>query len=204
MSPPRPIPPHPDLDLVSDETVWDGRFALQRVRFRHRRFDGAMSGVLTWELWRRGRAVAVLPYDPRSDRVVLIEQFRLPALAAGVDPLMTEVVAGLCEEGEEAESAARRETAEETGLTPGRMEPITDMLLMQGGCDERMSVFVAEVAAPEANGVFGLAAEEENIRIKVLEAEAAIATATQTRNATATLALLWLGLNRDRLRKEWT
>jgi ADP-ribose pyrophosphatase len=203
MSPPRPIPPHPDLDLISDETVWNGRFALQRVRFRHRRFDGAMSGVLTWELWRRGRSVAVLPYDPRSDRVVLIEQFRLPALAAGVDPMMTEIVAGLCEEGEAAEGAARRETEEETGLAPGRIEQITDMLLMQGGCDERMTVFVAEVTAPAVNGVFGLATEHENIRVKVLDAAEAIASATATGNATATLALLWLGLHRDRLRKEW-
>lgn len=203
MSPPRPIPPHPDLDLIADDTVWDGRFALQRVRFRHRRFDGTMSGELTWELWRRGDAVAVLPYDPRADRVVLIEQFRLPAHAAGIDPMMTEIVAGLCEPGEAPEDTARRETTEETGLTAGRMEKVTEVMLMQGGCDERLILFAAEITAPEANGVFGLAAEEENIRIKVMDARDAIARATQMRNATATLALLWLGLNRDRLRKEW-
>lgn len=203
MSPPRPIPSHPDLDLLSDDTVWDGRFALQRIRFRHRRFDGAMSGVLTWELWRRGGAVAVLPYDPRTDRVVLIEQFRLPALAAGIAPVMTEIVAGLREEGEAAEVAARREVQEETGLAPGRMELITETLLMQGGCDERIAIYVAEIEAPAQNGTFGLAAEEENIRVKVMSAPEAIAAAPGLGNATATLSLLWLAGHRDRLRSAW-
>ena len=77
-----PLPARPDLRIESEETVWAGRFPLDRVRFRHRRFDGAWSGTRTWELWRRGRAGAVLPYDPVQDRVVLLEQYRLPAAAA--------------------------------------------------------------------------------------------------------------------------
>ena len=44
-----------------------GRFALDVVRFRHRRFDGTMSGTRTWEVLRRGRAAALLPYDPEAD-----------------------------------------------------------------------------------------------------------------------------------------
>ena len=56
---------------------------------------------LTWELWRRGRGVAVLPYDPAADAVALIEQFRLPALAAGLPGVMTECAAGLLEPGED-------------------------------------------------------------------------------------------------------
>src|SRR5579875_243712 len=91
------MPAHPDLRVESDQTVWNGRFALQVVKLRNRRFDGAMSGLRTWELGRRGRAAALLPYDPVADAVVLIEQFRLPALAAGVDPVMVEVPAGLCD-----------------------------------------------------------------------------------------------------------
>ena len=77
------LPSHPDVRIEADQRVWDGRFPLDVVRFRHRRYDGTMSGPRTWELWRRGRAAAVLPYDPIRDAVVLIEQFRLPALAAG-------------------------------------------------------------------------------------------------------------------------
>src|SRR5262249_54921521 len=82
-----PALPHPPAAAVtSEQRVWAGRFALAVGRSRHRRFDGTQSGAKTWELWRRGRAAAVLPYDPMADAVVLIEQFRLPALAAGLDP----------------------------------------------------------------------------------------------------------------------
>src|SRR5688500_16047760 len=114
----KPLPPHPKLRIVSDEVVWAGRFPLQRVRFHYRRFDGTESGEVTWELWRRGFAVAVLPYDPRADRVAMIQQFRLPALAAELDPVVTECPAGLLEPGEDPEACARREIEEETGLRP--------------------------------------------------------------------------------------
>ena len=82
-SPPRhpkapPIPRAPGLAVEADEVVYANRFAMQRVRFRYTRFDGSLSGLLTWELWRRGSGVLMLPYDPATDRVALIEQFRLP------------------------------------------------------------------------------------------------------------------------------
>ena len=65
----------PDLLVEFTETVWKGRTQLDVVRFRNRRFDGAMSDVRTWEVWLRGHAVGVLPYDPvdrlpRDDRAV--------------------------------------------------------------------------------------------------------------------------------------
>ena len=63
----------------------------------------------------------VLPYDPVADAVVLIEQFRLPALAAGLDPVLVELPAGLCDDGETPETTARRETQEEMGLTVGAL-----------------------------------------------------------------------------------
>ncbi|MDB5401812.1 MAG: nudF, partial [Rhodopila sp.] len=90
-----PIPPHPDVVIESEQRVWSGRFPLDVVKFRHRRFDGTLSNTRTWELWRRGRAAALLPYDPIADALVLIEQFRFPALAAGVDPTLVELPAGL-------------------------------------------------------------------------------------------------------------
>src|SRR6476646_1837270 len=102
------LPSHPDVKLCSEQRVWDGRFALDVVRFRHRRFDGELSGLKTWEVWRRGGAAAVLPYDPVADAVVLIEQFRLPALMARLDPVLVELPAGLCDDGEAPQATARR------------------------------------------------------------------------------------------------
>src|SRR3546814_18574745 len=49
------------------------------------------------EIFERGHAAAVLLYDPARDAVVLIEQFRPGAYAAGVNPWLVEVVAGIIE-----------------------------------------------------------------------------------------------------------
>ncbi|CAH2604998.1 ADP-ribose pyrophosphatase [Rhodovastum atsumiense] len=205
-----PLPPWPGLTVESDETVWNGRFPLQRIKFRHRRFDGDTSPVRTWELWRRGRAAALLPYDPVADVVVLIEQFRLPALAAGVDPVMVEVPAGLCDPGEDVATTLVRETQEELGLTPRRILPISDILLSPGGCDEFCALHAGEVTAPpcDAEGIVGrtgLASEAEDIQVRIWPADRAIeaALAGQMPNAVTAIALLWLAAKRETLRTLW-
>lgn len=201
-----PIPPAPGLEVEADEIVFAERFALQRVRFRHARFDGTRSGPLTWELWRRGRGVVILPYDPVTDRVALIEQFRLPAHAAGLDAVQTEAPAGLLDAAEDPAAAAKRELAEETGLVARALAPIGRYLLMPGGCDEVVHVFCAAVDLDGAAGrTHGLASENEETRILLLDAEDAFRLMAENRldGAPTALALLWLQLNRDRLRSEW-
>jgi ADP-ribose pyrophosphatase len=207
------IPPHPGLDIREDSLVWDGRFPLQRVRFTYRRFDGQRSAELVWELWRRGRGVAMLPYDPWSDRLCLIEQFRLPAHAAGLPPVMTECVAGLLEPGEDPAEAAMRETREESGLEPDRVEKIGQFMLMQGGCDEIMHLFCGRARLPPAMDTLsglaaeghGLVAEGEDIRLLPMAAEEAFARLDSGGiiNATAAMCLWWLRHHRARLREEW-
>ena len=203
-----PVPAHPGMTVLEDEVVWDGRFPLQRVRFRYTRFDGAPSSELTWELWRRGRGCAVLPYDPVRDSVALIEQFRLPALVAGLPPVMTECPAGLVEPDEDPEDTARREVAEEAGLRPERLERIGRFMLMQGGCDEVMHYYAARVSlpAPEEVGTGGLEAEGEDTRVVVLPAADAFRMVDDNRieNVTAGFCLLWLRHHRERLRREWS
>lgn len=205
------LPAHPDVTIVSERRVWDGRFPLDEIRFRHRRFDGAPSGERVWELWRRGRAAAVLPYDPEADTVVLIEQFRLPALAAGLDPVLVELPAGLCDAGEAPEATARREMHEEMGLEADRLERIGDFLLTPGGSDECTAIFAGRVRAPDAGadgiaGHAGMSAEHEDIRARVWPAAHAIgrALAGDFPNSVTALALLWLASRRDWLRDRWS
>jgi ADP-ribose pyrophosphatase len=205
------IPPHPDAIIVSQTRAWSGRFAVDLIRFRHRRFDGTMSAPRTWELWRRGRAVALVPYDPVTDSVVLIEQFRLPAMAAGIDPVLVELPAGLIEDGEDAEPAMHRELQEEMHLHADRLQRIGAYLLSPGGCDELLDLYVGRVQAPVAgtDGIVGLAgaeAEGEDIRTRVWPADKAIALALSgaTPNSVTAIGLLWLAAKRDSLRKQWS
>lgn len=210
-SPPRhpkapPIPPAPGLFVEEDEVVFANRFAMQRVRFRYARLDGSRSGLLTWELWRRGRGVVVLPYDPRTDRVALVEQFRLPAHAAGLCGMQTELPAGLLDAGEDPALAGARELQEEAGLSARGMEPIGAFLLMPGGSDEVVHFYCAQVdLAGAADETHGLAAENEETRVLVLPAEDAFRLVAENRldGAPTALALLWLQLHRTRLRERW-
>jgi ADP-ribose pyrophosphatase len=201
------IPPHPGLEIAEDELVWAGRFPLQRVRFTYQRFDGTRSRELTWELWRRGQGVAMLPYDPWADRVAMIEQFRLPVHAAGLPPIHRECIAGLLEVGEDPAEAAMREAKEEAGIEPDRVESIGRFMLMQGGCDELMHLYCGRARLPESAGSnHGLAEEGEDIRVLIGPVEEAFAAldANAIQNATAALCLYWLRQNRARLRAQWT
>ena len=204
------LPPSPDVEIESDETVWNGRFPLQRVKFRNRRFDGHMSGPRTWELWRRGRASAVLPYDPVTDHVVVIEQFRLPALAAGLDPVMVELCAGLADDDEVPEVVARREAVEEMHLEIFEIERIGAFLLTPGGSDECCTIFAGRVKLdniPQGGllGYGGLAIEQEDIAVRAIRANLAIenALAGAYPNSVTSLGLLWLAAKRDWLRARW-
>ena len=204
------IPAHPDVQIISSETAWKGRFSVELVQFRHRRFDGAMSGVRNWELFCRGQAAGVLPYDPVIDQVALIEQFRLPALAAGMQPVMVEIPAGLCDAGEDPAKTVIRESHEEMGLAVDLLERIGDFLLTPGGSDERCTMFVGRIHAPRAGpdgiiGQGGLADENEDIRVRLHSATSAIEAAVAGRypNSVTTIALLWLAARRDWLRAHW-
>ena len=194
-----------DVTIMSRETVFRGYFRVDRYLLCHRLFGGAWSRPLTREVFERGHAVAVLPYDPVRDSVVLIEQFRVGPLAAGDGPWLLEVIAGIIEEGEVPEDVARRETREETDLNIGALEPIADCYASPGGTSERVRVFCALADVRGAGGIHGNAAEGEDIRVAVMGFEAALAALEdgRVRASPAVVGLQWLALNRTRLRTAW-
>lgn len=207
----RPLPTHPNVIIDSARRAWSGRYAVDLIEFRHLRFDGRMSEPRRWELWRRGRAVALIPYDPVADTVVLIEQFRLPALAAGIDPVLLELPAGLVEDGEAPEPAMHREFLEETGLTASDLQHVGGYLLTAGASDEYCDVYVGRIATPAhgPDGIVGHAGaqtEGEDIRVRVFPAPRAIALAVDGKlpNSLTTIGLLWLAAKRDTLRQQWS
>ena len=191
-----------DIDLQDRETCHQGFFRLDRLTLRHRRFDGGWTPALKREVLIRDPAVAVLPYDPVLDRVVLIEQFRAGDYAAGRRGWMTEIVAGIADPGEAPEDVARRETLEETGLAVDDLEFVAEFLPSPGGSSEVVRVYCGRVDAASAGGTHGVDGESEDIRVVTLSADEALAwlDSGQVDNAVTLIGLLWLGRHRDRLR----
>jgi len=157
-----------DIEILDKSEQYKGYFRINRYRLRHRLYAGGWSGELQRELFERGHAVGVLPYDPAADSVVLIEQFRIGALVAGMGPWLTEVVAGIIEEGEAPEEVARRETREEAGIEVMDLMPICRYLVSPGGSSESVILFCGRVDSRGAGGIHGLAAEHEDIKVDVV------------------------------------
>ena len=193
------------IEVVEKTTPFKGYFQVDRYRLRHHRFGGGWTGVMQREVFERGHAAAVLPYDPERDAVVLIEQFRIGALAAGLEPWLIEVIAGIIEPGESADSVVRREAVEEAGCTLGELVSIGTFLMSPGGSSETLATFCARTDSRGLGGVHGLEAEDEDIRVKVLPWREAreLLDGQGLVNANAVLALQWLALNREALRQRW-
>jgi ADP-ribose pyrophosphatase len=192
-------------EIVERAQVHRGFFSLDVLKLRHRLFGGGWSPVLRRELFRTRRAAVLLPYDPLRDVVVLIEQFRVGALEMCEQPWMLEACAGLAEADEPAEAIARRECLEECGLEPRRLAWCCEYAASPGSMNERVTVYVGEVTAPERGDVHGIAAEGEDIRTHVLPLAEALSLLQRGRivAVTAVTSLLWLQVHKDRLRAEW-
>jgi ADP-ribose pyrophosphatase len=192
-------------EVLGVETAFQGYYRLDRWRVRHTLFAGGWRAEQTREIFERGHAAAVLPYDPTTDRVVLIEQFRVAAIAKVATPWLIEIPAGIIDDGEDPEATVPREAMEEAGLGLARLFYVTRFLPSAGAMTEEVHVFVAQVDAATAGGLHGVDGEGEDIRVLVLPADEAIAMAQDGRivSGSAVIALLWLALHRDELRRAW-
>ena len=198
-------PPDETAELVRHEVAFHGYFKVGRYFFRHSLHRGGQSGVISREVFERGQAGAVLPYDPARDEVVLIRQFRAGSYVAGHHPFTWEAVAGIIEQNETTEVMVRREAVEEAGLQLGEVLPIASVMLTPGACSEACQIFLGRIDSTKAGGVFGLPSEGEDILVKVLPfAEAcAMLDRNEVDNAVGVIALQWLALHRDEVRKRW-
>jgi ADP-ribose pyrophosphatase len=193
------------VEVIDRTVAFEGFFRIVRYRLRYRRFAGGMSPELVREVFARGAAVAVLPYDPQRDLVVLVEQFRAGALEWPLDPWLLEPVAGIVEPGEGAPEVARREAIEEAGLELLDLAPVAGFFPSPGGSDEVCETFIGRIDDPGNGGLFGLAEHGEDIRTHVVPFETALAWlgSGRLRVASTIITLQWLALHRAELRARW-
>lgn len=184
-----------DVEVLDRQELYRGFFRAERVSLRHRLFrDGSWCQPLTREIVYHSEAVGVLLYDRERDWLALVEQYRIGAMAEPTGPWCLEVVAGMVEPGEQPDNVARRELMEEAGISEVTLEPIGNYLASPGGCDEKLHLYCGFCDLGEAGGIFGLAEENEDIKVHVLPAEQVLNQLYSGRwnNPAALITLQWL------------
>ena len=192
--------------LDKHQTLFEKYFKLDEFSISHELFGGGFSPVFTREIFERGVVVAVLPYDPRRGKVVLIEQFRAGAIVDDDGPWLIECVAGVIDAGESEEQVALRESHEETGCTISELEPISRYYVSPGGTTEHCSLFCGIVDSEGVGGIHGLPHEHEDIRVMVIDSAQAFAWVREgkIRSSATIIALQWLELNEARINERYS
>ena len=191
--------------IAGHETVFNGYFQIEKYDLQHEKYGGGWTGTFQREVFERGSAVAVLPYDQYRDEVVLIEQFRAGGIGKMETPWMKEIVAGIIEPGESEEEVARREMCEESGCEIIQLERIMQIYVSPGGSTEQCAIYCAQVESESAGGIFGLDDEFEDIKVEVVSFDTARQWLEEEKlqSAATIIAMQWLMLNRERLRRKW-
>jgi nudix-type nucleoside diphosphatase (YffH/AdpP family) len=180
-----------DVRVLSDE-----HYVLKSVTFDYRRGDGEWQ-TQSREIFDRGNAAALLPYNLATRSVVLVRQFRFPAFVNGYDDLMIEAAAGMLDD-ESPENRIRFEAEEETGYRLHDVQKVFEAFMSPGAVTEKLHFFVAEYdPSMRVGDGGGLADEGEDIEVLELPIDEALAMITDGRivDAKTIMLLQYAALN---------
>lgn len=193
-----------DVQIHRRDRVHGRFFAYDVMELQHKRFDGTPSEIVNREIFVGCDAVIVLPYDPKTDRVLMVEQFRTGPTGRGdPSPWCLEPVAGLVDPYETPEQAAKREAVEEGGVTLHRLEKIAQGYASPGASTEHFTLYIGLCDLPEpTKGSGGLDEEHEDIRTHILPFDRALhlADSGEINVIPTQLCLNWLARHHARLR----
>jgi ADP-ribose pyrophosphatase len=193
----------PRATIKSKQSLADGFLKVNRYEFEVDTHRGGRQ-IVTRDVMERGHAVGVLPYDPKRDEVVLVNEFRPGCLLAGADPFTDNLVAGGIADGESPLEAAVREVREEVALE------LRDAVLVHpgafvssGGTSEKIAIVFGFVDASRAGGVHGNPDEAEDTLAVVLSADEFIARVRDGRitDLKTLVAGYWFAERRQQLRQ---
>lgn len=193
-----------EVTLQRRSDGYAGFFRLETFNISHPRFDNTQSETLDRAAFVAYDAALVLPYDPKRDLVLLIEQLRYgPVLRGDPQPWVLEPIAGLVDAGEAPMEAARREAAEEAGLDLQDIRPMMNVYPSPGYSTEFFHCFLAVCDLDLGlEGVHGLQSESEDIRSHVVSFDRGMELLDSGEINLGPLAmmLLWLGRHREKIR----
>jgi nudix-type nucleoside diphosphatase (YffH/AdpP family) len=152
----------------------NARYLLKSTTFDYRRGDGEWQ-TQTREVYDRGNAATLLPYNLTDGTVVLVRQFRFPAYVNGYDDLLIEAAAGMLDNAS-PEERIRAEAEEETGYRLRQVKKVFEAFMSPGAVTEKLHFFVAEYdRSMRVSSGGGLADEGEDIEVLELAIDEALA-----------------------------
>ena len=180
-----------DVRLLSDN-----HYVLKSTTFEYRRGNGEWQ-TQKREVFDRGHAATLLPYNVASRTVVLTRQFRLPAYLAGHDDLLIEAAAGMLDDAS-PEERIRAEAEEEIGYRLHDVRKVFEAFMSPGAVTEKLHFFVAEYdPSMRVGSGGGLADEGEDIEVLELPIDSALAMISDGRivDAKTIMLLQYAALN---------
>jgi len=195
----------PKAKIISKKRVYDGFFKLDEYEIEMDKYGGGKQTIKRL-VFERGNAVAIMGYDPVTDKVLLTSEMRPGPLVAGDDPFYDSLPAGGINKGETALKAAKREMREETGMVLKDAVVINPgAYVSAGGTSERIALVFGVIDSSKAGGIHGEAAEGEDIKTVLVSSKEFIKRAeTGTlKDMKSLAAAFWLAQNRSRIRKQY-
>lgn len=167
---------NPDVVVRDVEVLSCDWYVLRATTFDQRLRDG------TWrrqrrETYDRGDGAAILLHDVERRTILLTRQFRYPAYVnTHPDGMLLEVPAGLLD-ADDAESAIRREAAEETGVVVGEVTDVGRYFMSPGSVTERLHLFAAPYHHDDVDETrtHGDRSEGEDIEVLEMDVDEAVA-----------------------------
>lgn len=144
------MPIEPEIEL-SRETIYDGKL-FDVIKEQVRLPDG---NVRPREIVVHPGAVALVPID-NDGKLILVRQYRRAA-----NQVLLEIPAGTRQEGEDAESCARRELREETGYAAAQITRLAGFFSAPGFCTEYLDCYLMTALREDPLS----ADDDENIEI---------------------------------------
>ncbi len=182
--------------IEQQKTVFNGYFQIVKYWLKTTLFQGGWSEPFTREVFERGHAIGVVPYDKANNKLLLVEQFRPGAISTEFDPWVIEPIAGIIEPGEQLDEVVRREAMEEAGVKLNRVEQIYHYLVSPGGTSETLALYVApcDLGNYQNHQVYGLQHEHEDIKAHLFSLQQAVEQVEQGKinNAMSIIAINWL------------
>jgi nudix-type nucleoside diphosphatase (YffH/AdpP family) len=141
---------------------FDGFFKIDEYEVSLEDNNGQMGAPQRRLVFERGDSVAVLLFNRECWNVVLVKQFKAPAMVGRrrddegtTNGWIVETVAGMIDGNETPEQAVVRETMEETGYQIANPKLISTFFSSPGGTSERIFLYFAEVRNADKTGPGG-------------------------------------------------